>query len=128
VHLLGEEVGELALALVAPLGSDHDGRRHVALLVSNRGRTRLAPAGRRAVTAPAGRCGSRGSPYGRSCHARGAELPDDVLVHCLTPYDSTAQPMHLVLSIGSLGACAGCPPRPPELEMQVDWVRVWQRT
>ena len=32
VHLLGEEVGELALALVAPLGSDHDGRRHVALL------------------------------------------------------------------------------------------------
>jgi hypothetical protein len=28
VHLLGEEVGELALALVAPLGSDHDGRRH----------------------------------------------------------------------------------------------------
>ena len=32
VHLLGEEVGELALALVAPLGADHDGGRHVALL------------------------------------------------------------------------------------------------
>jgi hypothetical protein len=31
VHLLGEEVGELALALVAPLGSDHDGCRHDAL-------------------------------------------------------------------------------------------------
>ena len=27
-HVLGEEVGELALALVAPLGSDHDGRGH----------------------------------------------------------------------------------------------------
>jgi hypothetical protein len=29
VHLLGEEIGELALPLVTPLGSDHDRRRHV---------------------------------------------------------------------------------------------------
>ena len=28
VHLLGDEVGELALALVAPLGADDDGRWH----------------------------------------------------------------------------------------------------
>jgi hypothetical protein len=35
--------------------------------------------------------------------------------------------MHVVLSIGYLGACAGCPPPRPEMEMQVDWVRVWQR-
>jgi beta-glucanase (GH16 family) len=52
---------------------------------------------------------------------------DDVLVHCLPTYDTTAQPMHLVLSIGYLGACTGCPPPPAEMEMQVDWVRVWQR-
>ncbi len=30
VHLAGEEIGELALPLVAPLSSDHDGRRHVS--------------------------------------------------------------------------------------------------
>src|SRR5271166_1529421 len=30
IHVLGEEVGELALPLVAPLGSDHHGRGHVA--------------------------------------------------------------------------------------------------
>jgi hypothetical protein len=30
-HLLGEEVGELPLALVPPLGADHDGRRHAPL-------------------------------------------------------------------------------------------------
>ena len=29
VHVLGEEVGELALSLVTPLGSDHHGRGHV---------------------------------------------------------------------------------------------------
>ena len=28
-HVFGEEVGELALSLVAPLGSDHHGRGHV---------------------------------------------------------------------------------------------------
>ena len=28
LHLLGDEVGELALALVAPLGADDDGRWH----------------------------------------------------------------------------------------------------
>ena len=28
LHVLGEQVGDLALPLVAPLGSDHDGRGH----------------------------------------------------------------------------------------------------
>ena len=32
MHLLGDEVGELALPLVAPLGAHHDGRRHWNLL------------------------------------------------------------------------------------------------
>ena len=51
---------------------------------------------------------------------------DGVQLQCMEPYDSTAQPMHLVFSIQYLPRCDGCPPRPPELEMQVDWVRVWQ--
>jgi hypothetical protein len=33
-HLLGDEVGELALALIAPLGSDHDRRWHLSLLAT----------------------------------------------------------------------------------------------
>ena len=33
VHVAGQDVGELALALVAPLGPDHDGRGHGALLL-----------------------------------------------------------------------------------------------
>ena len=32
LHLPGQEVGELALALVAPLGPDDDGCRHASLL------------------------------------------------------------------------------------------------
>src|SRR5690606_30540353 len=39
VHLLGEEVGELALPLVAPLGSDNDGRRNVVLCSCSLSRT-----------------------------------------------------------------------------------------
>ena len=35
VHLLGDEVGELALALVAPLGADDDGRRHPAMVLNS---------------------------------------------------------------------------------------------
>jgi hypothetical protein len=41
-------------------------------------------------------------------------------------FDSTSQPMHLVFTMQYLGRCDGCGPRPSELEMQVDWVRVWQ--
>ena len=52
---------------------------------------------------------------------------DGDLLQCVAGYDSSAQPMHLVFSILYLGSCAGCGPRPPELWMQVDWVRVWQR-
>jgi hypothetical protein len=35
--------------------------------------------------------------------------------------------MHIVFTMLYLPTCAGCPARPPSLEMQVDWVRVWQR-
>lgn len=52
---------------------------------------------------------------------------DDVDIQCMQPYDTTAQPMHLVFTIQYLRQCTGCPTRPPELELQVDWVRVWQR-
>jgi Glycosyl hydrolases family 16 len=51
---------------------------------------------------------------------------DDVELLCMEPYDSTAQPMHLTFSMQYLSRCDGCPPRPSELEMQIDWVRVWQ--
>jgi hypothetical protein len=52
---------------------------------------------------------------------------DGLQIQCMAPYDTTAQPMHLAFTIQYLRECAGCPARPPELEMQVDWVRVWQR-
>jgi hypothetical protein len=48
-------------------------------------------------------------------------------ITCVEPFDTTAQPMHLVLSMSYLPTCAGCRPRPASLEMQVDWVRVWQQ-
>jgi hypothetical protein len=51
---------------------------------------------------------------------------DGVEIQCMEPYDSTHQPMHLTFTMQYLGWCEGCPPRPPELEMQVDWVRVWR--
>ncbi|HLM63099.1 MAG TPA: hypothetical protein VK306_02280 [Acidimicrobiales bacterium] len=51
---------------------------------------------------------------------------DDVQLQCTEPFDSTSQPMHLVFTMQYLTQCNGCPPRPAELEMQVDWVRVWQ--
>jgi hypothetical protein len=51
---------------------------------------------------------------------------DGVEIQCMEPYDSTAQPMHLVFTMQYLGQCTGCPSRPPELQLQVDWVRVWQ--
>jgi hypothetical protein len=51
---------------------------------------------------------------------------DGVEIQCMEPWDSTAQPMHLIFTMQYLGWCEGCPGRPDELEMQVDWVRVWQ--
>ena len=63
VHLLGEEVGEAPLALVTPLGSDDDRRRHEP--ASSAGRKD----GRRAY--PSGlRCPARRMLRGRSCAAR----------------------------------------------------------
>jgi len=53
---------------------------------------------------------------------------DGVEIDCVEPFASTAQPMHIVFTINYLGECPGCPPRPDGLEMQVDWVRVWQPT
>jgi hypothetical protein len=52
---------------------------------------------------------------------------DGVEIQCMAPYDTTAQPMHLVFTMVYLRSCTGCPSRPASLEMQVDWVRVWQR-
>jgi hypothetical protein len=52
---------------------------------------------------------------------------DDVQIQCMEPYDSTAQPMHLIFTMQYLSRCDGCGPRPSELEIEVDWVRVWQR-
>ena len=54
VHLLGDEVGELALALVAPLGPDDDGRRHGASFVASLPATEIG-----ARQSPHARCGDR---------------------------------------------------------------------
>ena len=51
---------------------------------------------------------------------------DGVEIDCVQPFDTTDQPMHIVFTIQYLGTCGGCPPRPASLEMEVDWVRVWQ--
>jgi hypothetical protein len=51
---------------------------------------------------------------------------DGVELQCVEPYDTTSQPMRLTFSIQYLPRCDGCPPRPSSLELQVDWVRVWQ--
>jgi beta-glucanase (GH16 family) len=52
---------------------------------------------------------------------------DGARIGCVTPFDSTPQPMHLTFSVQYLGVCNGCGARPSELRMSVDWVRVWQR-
>ena len=52
---------------------------------------------------------------------------DGIEIQCMAAYDSTDQPMHIVFTILYLRSCAECGPRPAELQMQVDWVRVWQR-
>jgi hypothetical protein len=51
---------------------------------------------------------------------------DGELLNCMDPYDTTSQPMHLIFTILYLRECNGCGAAPPRLEMQVDWVRVWQ--
>jgi hypothetical protein len=54
---------------------------------------------------------------------------DNQQLHCDTAYDSMAQPMELHLDMAFLGGCQSqswCGPRPTELQMDVDWVRVWQ--
>lgn len=51
---------------------------------------------------------------------------DDWPLGCLEPYDSTPQRMHLVFTMQYLHECVDCGTRPSALEMQVDWVRVWQ--
>ena len=48
-------------------------------------------------------------------------------VGCLPTYDTTAQPMHLIFAINYHGLCGGCPAKPAQLQMEVDWVRVWQQ-
>jgi hypothetical protein len=52
---------------------------------------------------------------------------DNVEIQCMTPYDTMPQPQHLIFTMQYLQNCGGCPPRPASLEMQVDWVRVWQQ-
>jgi hypothetical protein len=52
---------------------------------------------------------------------------DDVEIQCMEPYDTTDQLMHLTFTMQYLARCDGCPPRPSELELQVDWVRVWRK-
>jgi hypothetical protein len=52
---------------------------------------------------------------------------DGVLVTCLQGYDSTEQAMAITYTMQYLGRCDGCPPRPAELALDIDWVRVWQR-
>jgi hypothetical protein len=44
------------------------------------------------------------------------------------PFDSTAQPMYMLLTAAPLGSIgANPPPKPEVIETQVDWVRVWQK-
>lgn len=52
---------------------------------------------------------------------------DGVQLECVPTYDTTDQPMVVVLSQSFSAHCGGCGAKPPELTMDVDWVRVWQR-
>jgi beta-glucanase (GH16 family) len=55
---------------------------------------------------------------------------DDQPLHSLTPYDSTPQPMFLILSATTGGWAPGNTPdstTPNDLITEVDWVRVWQQ-
>lgn len=53
-------------------------------------------------------------------------------IGCKPTFDSTAQPMHIILSTAWYDCRRwlypyGCPPRPAHTELEVDWVRVWQK-
>ena len=52
---------------------------------------------------------------------------DDEEIGCEPTYDTTHQPMHIILSINDHGMCGNCPAKPAQLRMEVDWVRVWQK-
>jgi hypothetical protein len=52
---------------------------------------------------------------------------DNVEIQCMDAYDTIHQPMHMVFTIQYLRECPNCGPKPPELAIQVDWVRVYQR-
>ena len=51
---------------------------------------------------------------------------DGVPVATVEPFDTTGQPMHLSFSIAYHGQCTNCSTPPEQLDMWVDWVRVWQ--
>jgi beta-glucanase (GH16 family) len=51
---------------------------------------------------------------------------DGVELQCMDAYDTTNQRMHMVFTMLYLRDCGNCGTRPASLEMQVDWVRVWQ--
>lgn len=67
-------------------------------------------------------------------HVWGAEWTDDKvnvfldgeLITAWDTYDSTAQPMSALLSL-NYGPCETCGPKPSELTLEVDYVRVWNR-
>jgi hypothetical protein len=52
---------------------------------------------------------------------------DHALLGCQPTYDSTAQPLYMIFSVGVITDPPGDPPKLPEYQMQVDWVRVWQK-
>lgn len=54
---------------------------------------------------------------------------DNQQLNCETAYDTMNQPMVINIDINFLGNCPSwCGTRPKELQLQVDWVRVWQKT
>lgn len=53
---------------------------------------------------------------------------DNQLINCITAFDTMRQPMVMNIDIAFLGNCPSwCGTKPKELELQVDWVKVWQR-
>lgn len=52
---------------------------------------------------------------------------DNVRIQCMQGFDTMAQPLHMAFTMQYLRKCPGCGTRPAAMQMQVDWVRVWQR-
>lgn len=52
---------------------------------------------------------------------------DGVQIGCMDAYSSTHQPMTLTFSVNYHGICGNCGPRPAQVWMEVDWVKVWQK-